>query len=552
MAKTDSTEELRLSLPLLEEAVTLLRLAPPAAWACYLAGTGPFVLGLIAFWSDLCNRPAAQSQPLLWALPLTALHLWMRLWQGRFCAHLAALRNGQPCPAWPRTAWLRAAADQLRFGVPAFLALLPALVITLPYGWVYAFYQNLTATAGAPDAAARAWKAARHTPYQNHALLSWLLLCWLIAFCNVFSVTLILPGFVKLFVPVEWAFTRFPFWFLNTTALCVMLALTYLLTDPLVKAVYVLRAFYGLAQTTGEDLRTDWRRLCPPSRAARILALLALLAAPAALSAPDPDVPDPDIPVAAPAQRFAPPAGTLPAERLDARIDRALRHPRYDWRTPVDFSSRQDSWLNRQLSRLFDTFGRWTRSGFDALRRFRDWLGRLFRIRDRDSDAPSSGLSAEALSGVFTALLLGTAALLLLLLWRSRRPPAAQPAVALAQPALPDVADETVTAEVLPDDEWLRLAEQLRAANDYRKAARAFFLALLACLGRRGLLTLQRSKTNADYLRELRRRTVGHLFDDQPFRHASRLFEAGWYGDHLVTAETLDALRLDVEAYRHD
>lgn len=552
MRRSDSTAELRQSLPLIEEAADLLRRAPPRAWACYLLGTGPFVFALILFWSAQCGSLRTQTQPLAWALPAAALHLWMRVWQGRFCAQLADLRGGRDSAPWTPREWARAAVNHCRYGAPAFVALLPALLAMLPFGWLYAFYQHLALTAHAPGAAPRAWKAARHTPYQNHAVLAWLTLCGLIACVNVFSVALVLPGLVKLFVPVEWAFTRFPLWFLNSTALCSIFALTYLAADPLVKAVYVLRAFYGLSRATGEDLLTDWRAL---RRAARRALLAVLLLAPAAQAGAAADRAAPGAtPAAAPAEPFRPAPGALSAGALDAQISRALDNPRYDWRRPVELNPR-DTWLTRQFGRLMDAFGRGLRAVRDALRRVSDWWRDLFSSDGRDASAPAAGgVSVATLSRILTGLLLAAAAVLLVLLWRAhRRSPEAVLAVAVPQPAaVPDLADEAVTAEALPDDEWLRLAEQLRAAQDYRKAARAFFLALLACLGRRGLIGLRKSKTNADYLRELRRRTVGHAFDDQPFRRSAGLYEAGWYGDHRVTAEALDALRSDVEAYRHE
>lgn len=553
MTRTPPTDELRLSLPLLEEAAAALQALPPRAWACHLAGTAPFVYALVSFWSDLCNRPVAQAQPLAWALPVAAAHLWMRVWQSRFCAYLADQRRGDPPQGWSIAEWARCAVNQLRFGAPAFVALLPAFFALIPYGWAYAFYQNLAITSHRPGGGRLAWEAARQTPYQNHALIAWLTLCWLAAFCNVFSVVLVAPGFIKLFMPVEWAFTRYPLWFLNSTALCVVAAITYLLTDPLVKSVYVLRAFYGLSQRTGADIQTDWRRLARPAAKARILAVMAL-----ALSWAAPAVASPareglasQVPHASPAAPFESTLGPSPANRLDAAIEQALHDPRYDWRIPADLSDAGDSWLSRQVKRMFEAIERFIRLVGRFLRTIFDWLSEHLHLRKTDPGA-SPEISSGALSTTLALLLLGSTVLLASLLWRSRKRAAVAEATPLAAIHAPDVSDESVTADILPDEEWLRLAEQFRAAREYRKSARAYYLALLACLDRRGLITLQRAKTNADYLRELRRRTVGHLFDESPFRQASRLFEAGWYGDHPVTSETLESLRVNVEVYRHE
>ena len=72
--------------------------------------------------------------------------------------------------------------------------------------------------------------------------------------------------------------------------------------------------------------------------------------------------------------------------------------------------------------------------------------------------------------------------------------------------ATPDLADETLLASQLPEDEWLRLARDFGDAANHRLALRAFYLSILAGLGERGLLAIARHKSNRDYLLELRRR----------------------------------------------
>ena len=548
MSRNRSSEELRLSLPFLEEAVTLLRHASPHAWACYLMGAAPFALGFVWFWSAMSNLSSMRAPALVWALPLAALHLWMRVWQSRFSALLFDARNGREAAPWTAADWIRAAVNQLGYGVPAFLALLPASLIMIPFGWVCAFYHTLTVTAHQPDAATRAWKAARHAPYQNHAMLSWLTLCGTVLFLNIVTVVLFAPGLIKLFIPVEWAFTRHPYWFFNSTALCVVAMLTYLVSDPLVKAVYVLRTFYGLSRATGEDILTDWRKL----RGVAGTALVALLLTAAPLTAKADDTP---IPSAVPTEAFSPAQGTLSADALGKQADRVLRHSRYDWRQLTrDAPEREhNSWLARQMQSLTDTISGWMKSIRKALRHFGRWWRSLFEKDNKDITPEPRSISTDTLTTILTVALLAIAGILLFMLWRARKqqPEPLDAATAVAPSAEPDVADETVTADALPDDEWLQLAARLRSEGEYRKAARAMFLGLLACLARRELLSLRVSKTTADYLRELRRRTAGHAFDETPFRQTARLFEAGWYGDHPVTEEALDAMRGNVEGYRH-
>src|SRR4029079_1349495 len=48
--------------------------------------------------------------------------------------------------------------------------------------------------------------------------------------------------------------------FFNTTFFAVIVGVTYLCLDPLLKAIYVLRCFYGESLSTGEDLKVELRR----------------------------------------------------------------------------------------------------------------------------------------------------------------------------------------------------------------------------------------------------------------------------------------------------
>ena len=68
---------------------------------------------------------------------------------------------------------------------------------------------------------------------------------------------------------------------------------------------------------------------------------------------------------------------------------------------------------------------------------------------------------------------------------------------------MPDLLDENLAADALPEDEWLKLAEQMRASGDLRLAIRALFLAGLAELARRQVVQIAKFKSNRDYQREI-------------------------------------------------
>src|SRR5213075_2221734 len=107
--------------------------------------------------------------------------------------------------------------------------------------------------------------------------------------------------------------------------------------------------------------------------------------------------------------------------------------------------------------------------------------------------------------------------------------------MAEALPVTPDVADESVGAERMPQDGWVRLGRELLSRGDLRLALRAFYLATLAHLAERSLIALARFKSNHDYEQELARR--GHALQAlvRLFSENLGVFERVWYGQHAVT-----------------
>jgi len=133
-------------------------------------------------------------------------------------------------------------------------------------------------------------------------------------------------------------------------------------------------------------------------------------------------------------------------------------------------------------------------------------------------------------------------------LWQRRTPPlevAAQP-----PPPAPDLASDDVTADQLPEEAWLGLARQMVEQGDYRLALRALYLAALAHLGERQIISIARHKSNRDYQREMRRRRPAQEELHTTFAGAVRDFERAWYGMHEVTPDGLAASRAHLDTIR--
>jgi hypothetical protein len=100
-----------------------------------------------------------------------------------------------------------------------------------------------------------------------------------------------------------------------------------------------------------------------------------------------------------------------------------------------------------------------------------------------------------------------------------------------------------LSADRLPEEEWLALAEESLARGEPRLALRALYLANLAWLGRMGWVGIHPGKTNREYMLELRRRgrAAPGVFD--LFAANVAAFERAWYGLHDVTADDIGAFR---------
>jgi hypothetical protein len=268
------------ALELVEEAAYLVRSAPASALAAYYTGTLPFVLAFLFFWADMGRSATAFDHCAPAALGVAILYVWMSVWQAVFAQRLRSSLTGTPPAPFLRLAFVQASLQ------PAKMIAIPAAaLLTIPLASVFGFYQSLMAVSyeGArgirqPFAAAR--RQAKLWRRQN-----WMVLCIITAiaiaiFLNLGVLILIVPQLLKSFLGIDTPLTRsmaLPF---NSTFLSITAALTYAMVDPLIKAIYVLRCFYGESLATGEDLKAQLKAIA----AALVLAVV-LCGGPRAASA---------------------------------------------------------------------------------------------------------------------------------------------------------------------------------------------------------------------------------------------------------------------------
>ncbi len=297
---------------LVGEAVHVVATAPVTVLAAYYAGSVPFVLGFLYFWSEMSRSAFAAERCLGASLALAALFVWMKCWQAGFTSALSAHIRGHGQPPWRARRILRLALMQTMVQ-PLGIVLIPlAVVIT------NGFFQAFSVIADGTDldlgaAVKRSYRQATLWPRQN-VIVMWLLSPWilsmgifisftavwfalranpdlqglhglvwfLLAFmllalvvfpvspfgcvvaANIAAVIVLVPSLLKTFLGIETTFTLGGMHaVLNSTFVVTVVGLSYLCLDPFAKAAYTLRCFYGESRRTGEDLMVELRLLDP-------------------------------------------------------------------------------------------------------------------------------------------------------------------------------------------------------------------------------------------------------------------------------------------------
>ncbi|MEO8044188.1 MAG: DUF4129 domain-containing protein [Spartobacteria bacterium] len=530
----------RPTLDLMEEAVHLVRSAPLDYFAWYWLGALPFLLSLLYFWTDMSWSAVAAQHRVEASLGVAVLFLWMKSCQSVFCHKLRRRLARQADQPVGLGEFVSLVLNQAILQ-PGKLFLLPAAALaTIPFGWVWAFYENVTVLGGSQNIRElfrRARRQAAFWPRQNHGVILIYLLLLGVVFFNLAIVVFLLPHLLRIFTGVESTFTQSPQSFLNTTSLAVTCCLTYLVCDPLLKAIYTLRCFEGDSLRSGEDLIAELRGL------PRLGPIVALLMA-ACLWVTPPAVAE----VAASAGR------ATNAIEMNRAIEETVKQPRFSWRLPrqAETPALKRKWpFADAIGRFLKATGRLFGRAFRALGR---WLDQLFSRRLPPApDIPSNAGWQTTSRGWFTALLILLGGLTLSLVVQTVRQfhlRRSREFTALPVAPTPDLADENVSADLLPEDDWLRLAREHLNTGELRLALRAFFFAGLAHLQAREVLTLARHKSNRDYRRELQRKA-----SDQPpvlaaFEQNVAAVERVWYGRHAIDHDALERFTANLEEIR--
>lgn len=520
------------ALELIEDTVDLLRSDPLHFLLPYFMGSLPFYLAVLFFVTDM--RSAFAEQHLVpAALGLSALFILMKLLQSMFALRVYDHMAHTTKSVFTLKSIVRRLAFQAGIHASAFIIMPMALLATLPYVYMVAFYQNAHALVPEDDqrlgtVIKRLWTVAAHAPRQNHVIYMIFLAVRIGVLANVGVLIYTVPQLLKSFFGFESVFTLGGFTPMNSTYIVTALVLTHLITDPLVKAVHALRCFYGESEQTGEDLKAALISL--KKNAATLSLMVIFTMALFALS--------PAVSVAEPAKGKVPPAVTsgVSPEHLGKSIKHVISGREFAWRMPRDKEKikKEDgpiddmiAWLKPYVKKATDTMAHW----FDVIA---EWLKKI--MPEPKAPAAIKEKESKPLARYLLYGLLGlTLALFVLFIVRTvlagRREALENGSTAAPSP---DLSDETTKADDLPPSAWRELSQKLMEQGEYRLAVRALYFETLSRLAESGLLSIAAYKSNREYQSELALKAHEKKELINLFRQSVAVVDRVWYGSSAV------------------
>ena len=161
------------------------------------------------------------------ALAIALLYLWMKFWQSIYATRLKCFAANEPPPRFTTSTILRRFEQQAILQPYSVFVLPLSFLAFLPFGWVFAFYHNLSLTANgeksdAKEARRKAWQLASVWPGQNHRIIAIFFLFIFVVFLNLRAFLLMVPYLLRMLFGIETTITLSGEHIFNTTFLAVV------------------------------------------------------------------------------------------------------------------------------------------------------------------------------------------------------------------------------------------------------------------------------------------------------------------------------------------
>ena len=255
------------AVPLMEDAVQLLRQAPLETWVRHWVGSVPFALGALRFSNDVLNPRMPDTVCAAEAFGLALLLVWMNCWRAVFAGRLRAQLSGDGGLPWTGRRVANLVAAQAFLGATRLAVVPLAGLIVFPFAPAVDFFRTAAVLSTRHDLTPReVISRARHLagldPAQSWGLLPVLTLLYVLVVINLGIVIGVLPQMVRMLSGYESAFSRSGRYYVESPLFVLLVwAASWIVFDPVVQAAYCVRCFRGESVETGEDLRVGLRRV---------------------------------------------------------------------------------------------------------------------------------------------------------------------------------------------------------------------------------------------------------------------------------------------------
>lgn len=251
------------ALDLLEEAFFLLRQSKLSVLLTYFIGTLPFVLSFIYYLVNMWANTFAEKNIFQLSFIISILYLWMKSWQSVFIYKLREQIYNRESSCLSPVQLTRLSAIQTIYQPWSFLFLPLSMVFTLPYAYVYSFFHNISFFGNGEEKDIKTvFNKSREQavlwPGQNHILILITFFFASAVFINICIMIFSVPYLIKTITGIETIFTKSGVnMLLNSTFYLISLGITYIVINPFIKTIYLLRCFYGISLQSGDDLLVE-------------------------------------------------------------------------------------------------------------------------------------------------------------------------------------------------------------------------------------------------------------------------------------------------------
>jgi hypothetical protein len=306
----------------------------PAYWI----GTAPFLTAALYGCQSVVRSANPDNLVVPLSLMLALLWMWMNFWHTVYCDSLWRSVADQPDEPWNWRRSARALLTNCALQGPGMFVVVFAAVVTLPFPWAHAFYQNAHIYAARFDLAETSRLAAHSAglwPKQNWQLLGCVFFSGTLLFVNTLVAIGIGAQLLNSVFGIETALVQNRFAILGLPYLAAASCATFLVIDPIWKAAHVIRCFAGESKRSGADLRLLLRRIA-------VATLLACLSFPSRAQTPPP-----------------------PTDKYDRAIRQVLQRPEYEWTGRSEAAARTST--DTAAQRALRSIGHWMGKALDWL-----------------------------------------------------------------------------------------------------------------------------------------------------------------------------------------